>query len=61
MCLQISFNNKFWKKNYFFASLRSLKKGVGSGVGSGAGSGPISPRCGSADPDLHQNVTEPQH
>jgi hypothetical protein len=34
--------------NYFFLSLKSLKKGVGSG------SGPISQRYGSADPDPHQ-------
>ncbi len=37
----------------------SLKKGVGSGVGSESGS--ICPRYGSADPDPHQNVTDPQH
>jgi hypothetical protein len=38
-----------------------MKKGVGSGVGSGSGS--ISQRYGSGDPDpeLHQNVTDPQH
>jgi hypothetical protein len=41
----------------------SLKKEVGSGVGSGsgAGSGSISQRYGSADPDPHQKVTDPQH
>jgi hypothetical protein len=43
----------------FFASLKILKKGVGSGVG--AGSGCISQRYGSADPFPHQNVTDPQH
>jgi hypothetical protein len=47
------------------ASLKLLKKGVGSGVGfgcgSGAGSGSISQRSGSEDPDPHQNVTDPQH
>jgi hypothetical protein len=38
---------------FFFASLKSLKKGVGS----------ISQRYGSGhpDPDPHQNVTDPQH
>ncbi len=35
------------------ASLKSLKKGVGSGS--------ISQRYGSADPDPHPNVTVPQH
>jgi hypothetical protein len=34
---------------------------VGSGVGAGAGSGSISLRYGFADPDPHQNVTDPQH
>ncbi len=45
------------KKKFFFASLQSLKKGVGSGVGSGS----ISQRYRSADPDLdpHQNVSDP--
>jgi hypothetical protein len=45
--------------NFFFASLKSMKKGVGSGVGSGSGagagngSGSIS-QNGSGDPDpLH--------
>jgi hypothetical protein len=37
-------------KSNFFASLKSLKKGVGSGVGSGF----ISQRYRSADPDPHQ-------
>jgi hypothetical protein len=36
---------------FFFASLKSLKKGVGS----------ISQSYGSPDPDPHQNVTDPQH
>jgi hypothetical protein len=35
----------------------SLKKGVGSEAGYGS----ISHRYGSGDPDLHQNVTDPQH
>ncbi len=51
------------KKNNFFVSLKSMKKGVGSGVGSGSGtvSGSISQRYGSGDPDPHQNGTDPQH
>jgi hypothetical protein len=43
------------KKKYFFASLKSLKKGIGSGVGSRS----ISQRYGSTDQDPHQNVTDP--
>jgi hypothetical protein len=51
--------NKYEEKKYFFASLKSLKKEVGSGVGSGSGS--ISQRYGSGDqdPNPHQNVTDP--
>jgi hypothetical protein len=49
---------KIWE-NFFFSSLKSLKKGVGSGVGSVSGS--ISQRNRSRDPDSHQNVTDPQH
>jgi hypothetical protein len=45
------------KKIIFFASLKSLKKGVGSGAGSRS----ISQRYWSKDPDPHQNVTDPQH
>jgi hypothetical protein len=43
----------------FFASLKSLKTGVGSVVGSGC----IRQIYGSVDPDPdpHQNVTDPQH
>jgi hypothetical protein len=59
---------KMKKKKYFFASLKLMKKGVGSGVGSGSGSRPgsgsISQSYLSADledPDPHQNVTDPQH
>jgi hypothetical protein len=52
-------------KKIFFASLKSLKKWVGSGVGSGSevrsGAGSISQRYGSENPDPHQNVTDPQH
>jgi hypothetical protein len=48
-------------KKIFFASLKSLKKGVGSGVGSESGAGSISQRHEFADPHPHQNVTDPQH
>jgi hypothetical protein len=48
MCLRVSYKKKYLKK-------ASLKKGVGSGSGS------ISQRYGSADPDPHQDVTDPQH
>jgi hypothetical protein len=44
------------KTIFLFESLKSMKKGVGSGVGSGN----ISQRCGTADPDPHQNVTDPE-
>jgi hypothetical protein len=50
MCLRVSYNKKYEKIN-FLASLKSLKKGVGSAVGSGSGSGSIGQRYGSADPD----------
>jgi hypothetical protein len=40
-------------KKIFFASLKSLTKGVGSEC--------ISQRCGSGDPDPHQNVMDLQH
>jgi hypothetical protein len=47
MCLRVSYK----KIRFFFASLKLLKKGSES----------ISQMCGSADPDPHQNVTDPQH
>jgi hypothetical protein len=47
MCLLVSYK----KKIIFFASLKSLKKEVGS----------ISQSHGTGDPDPHQNVTDPQH
>jgi hypothetical protein len=52
---------KKYEKKYFFASLKSMKKEVGSGVRSGSGS--ISKKYGSGDPDPdpRQNVTDPQH
>ncbi len=50
-------------KIFFFAFLKSLKKGIGSGVGFESGSGSMSQRYGSGDPhpDPHPNVTDPQH
>jgi hypothetical protein len=73
MCLWLSYKKKIWEKLffcilnkktiwnffYFFASLKSLKKEVGSEVGSGFRSS--SQRYGSVDPDPHQKVTDPQH
>jgi hypothetical protein len=50
MCLLVSYKKKYVKQ--LFASLKSLKKGVGSGSGS------FSQRYGSVDPDPHQNVTD---
>jgi hypothetical protein len=52
MCLRVSYKKKINEK-IFLASLKSLQKGVGSGS--------ISQRHGTADPDPHQNVTDPQH
>jgi hypothetical protein len=53
ICLQVI--RKYMKIFYFFAFLKSLKKGVGSGLRSGFrarfGSGSISQRYGSADPE----------
>ncbi len=60
MCLRVSYKKKY-EKQIVFASLMSLKKGVGSGVGSGSEAGYIRKRYGSTDPDPHQNVMEPQH
>jgi hypothetical protein len=57
MCLRVSYTKKYEKMIIFFVSLKSLTKGVRSGVGSGS----ISQRYGTADPDPHQNVTDPQH
>jgi hypothetical protein len=48
---------KKYERKRFFASLNSMKKGIGPGVGSGS----ISQRYASGDPDPHQNVTDPQH
>ncbi len=45
----------------FFASLKSLKKEFGSRVGSGSESISRTYGSGDPDPDLHQNVTDPQH
>jgi hypothetical protein len=38
-----------------------MMKVEGSGSASGSGSGSIIQRHGSADPDPHQNVMDPQH
>ncbi len=56
MCLWANYKKKIWKKYFIFASLKSMKKGVG-----GSESGSISQRYGSGDPDPdpHQNVTDP--
>ncbi len=53
MCLRVSYKKKIYKKIICFASLKSLKKGIGSRS--------VSQRYGSTDPDPHQNVMEPQH
>jgi hypothetical protein len=56
---------KKYENKLFFASLKSMKKVVGSEVGSGSGVGSIIQRYGSGDPDPdldpNQNVTDPQH
>ncbi len=49
MCLHVTYKKKYAK--IFLCILKSLKKGVGS----------ISQMYGSAGPDKHQNVTDPQH
>jgi hypothetical protein len=47
MVLRVTYNKKIWGEKYFFASLKSLKKEVGSGL----------------DPDRirTKNVTDPQY
>jgi hypothetical protein len=63
MCLWASFKKKM-KKIIFFASLKSMKKGVWSGVGSGSiiqrygsrGSGSV-PKC-HGSPTLQKTVSE---
>ncbi len=49
--------------SFLLASWRSMMKieGSGSASGSASGSGSISQRHGSADPDPHQNVMDPEH
>ncbi len=49
MSLLVNYKKKYErnKNKNFFASLKSMKKGVGSGVGSGS----VSQRRGSANPD----------
>ncbi len=62
MCLWASYKKKIGKI-FFAASLKSMKKGVGSGVGSRSGAGSINQRYGSgdSDPAPHQNVTDCVH
>jgi hypothetical protein len=59
MCLLVRYKKKYEKRRKNFASSKPLKKGVGYGVGYRSGS--ISQRYGSADPDPHQIVMDPQH
>jgi hypothetical protein len=53
MCLWLSYTKKIWAKKYFFCILKVTEEKFGSGS--------ISQRYGSADPDPHQKVTDPQH
>jgi hypothetical protein len=53
MCLRVSYKKKLC---FGGASLKTLKKGVRSGVRSVSGS----QRYGSADPDPHKDVADPQ-
>ncbi len=48
MCLRVSYKKRIWREKFFFASLKSPKKRVGSGS--------ISPRYGSA-PKCHGSPT----
>jgi hypothetical protein len=50
MGLRVSYKKKVFGKSNFFASLKSLKKRIGSGS--------VSQRCGSGPTP---NVTDPQH
>jgi hypothetical protein len=56
MCLLVSYQ-KNMRKKIFGASLKSIKKLVGSAPEPGS----ISLRYGSGDPDPHVTVTDPQH
>jgi hypothetical protein len=58
MWLRVCYKKKIWAKNKFFASLKSLKRGVGSGVDPESDPDPF---VRGADPDPHRNVTDPQH
>ncbi len=49
MCQRVSYKKNM--KIFFWASLKSLKKGTGSGS--------VSQGDGSTDPDAYQNVTDP--
>ncbi len=57
MCVWASYRKK--NEKIFFCILKINEERIGSGVGSGSGS--IIQKYGSADPDPHQNVTDPQH
>jgi hypothetical protein len=52
-----------FKKQFFVRILKATTKTAGSGSAyrSGSESGSISQRLGSADPDPHQNVMDPEH
>ena len=52
MCLRVSYKKKYEENFFFLASLKSLRKVVGSGVGSGS----VSQRYGSA-PKCHKSPT----
>jgi hypothetical protein len=56
MFLWESYKEKY-EKIYFLASLKSMKKGVGSGVGSGSISRSSEVRIQGPDPDPHQHMS----
>ncbi len=56
MCLRVSYKKKIYKKNIFFASLKSLKKGVRSGVGFGVGFG-LDPLVRGRDSRIRTNMS----
>jgi hypothetical protein len=57
MCLRSSYKKIYEEKKYFFfASLQSMKKGVGPELDPDP-----DPLVRGTDPDPHQNVTDPQH
>jgi hypothetical protein len=56
MYLQKVISRKTFTKNLFFVCVWKVVTKM-----EGSGSGSISQRHGSADPDQHQNVMDPQH